>query len=97
MEQEIVLDSKSRELRDSIAVIMSRLNESAAIVSSANQVQAQIAMGQMAAPAGDQPLTSGLEAAADLLENTVERMRALVQTLRSRAKITVVGGMPHDA
>jgi len=97
MELAILIDTKSRELRDSIAVIMSRLNESAAIVSSANQVQAQIAMGQMPPTQGEQPLTSGLEAAADLLADTVERMRALVQTLRSRAKITVVNGMPHDA
>jgi ABC-type transporter Mla subunit MlaD len=91
------MDQTKRELTDTLAVIGSRLSEAANIVGQARQAQVQMenALSQGADIGDAKPesaLARGLDQSADLLADTVDRMRALATRLHNSARIHVVNG-----
>lgn len=87
-----MLNRQQRELRDFAAVVITRLNESTQLIQQGHGAQEQLIANPSAREkwVGEPPMAQVLDAAVDILEDTLVKMREYSAGIKARSRLEIV-------
>jgi hypothetical protein len=87
-----MLNRQQREVRDFMAVMVTRLNESTQLIQQGHGAQEQLMVNPSAREQwkGEPPLSQTLDAAVDILEDTIIKMKEYSAGLKARSRLEIV-------